>query len=199
MNLSRTLSILLISFWFAASLIGGALGIFNEPGKPPVMLAGFIVVPIAGFIVAYFISSSFRSFSQSIDLKLLVVLHLWRFVGLGFIIGWLAGVLPAGFSLPEGLGDTVAAAGALVLFTVLRKGKAPKGWLLAWNIFGLIDLISAITVGILYSNSSIGILNKETVNTSFMVSFPVNIIPTFFVPFFILLHLLTFKKIRELK
>ena len=199
MNLSRTLSILLISFWFAASLIGGALGIFNEPGKPPVMLAGFIVVPIAGFIVAYFISSSFRSFSQSIDLKLLVVLHLWRFVGLGFIIGWLAGVLPAGFSLPEGLGDIVAAAGALVLFTVLHKGKASKGWLLAWNIFGLIDLISAITVGILYSNSSIGILNKGTVNTSFMVSFPVNIIPTFFVPFFILLHLLTFKKIRELK
>ncbi len=127
MNLSRTLSILLISFWFAASLIGGALGIFNEPGKPPVMLAGFIVVPIAGFIVAYFISSSFCSFSQSIDLKLLVVLHLWRFVGLGFIIGWLVGVLPAGFSLPEGLGDIIAVAGALVLFTVFRKGKAPKG------------------------------------------------------------------------
>jgi hypothetical protein len=198
MNSIRRLSLFVVGIWFIGALLGGALGLFNTPGKPPGLLAIFILLPIVGFITAYRISASFRSFAQSIDLKWLVGLHLWRFVGLGFVIGGLAGVLPGGFAWPEGLGDIIAATGALFLFILLRKGKTPKKWLLAWNIFGLIDLISAVTMGILYSNSSIGLLSAGTVTTGLMVRFPVNMIPTFFVPLFILLHLLTFRRISKL-
>jgi hypothetical protein len=115
------------------------------------------------------------------------------------VIAWLTGDLPAGFGIPEGLGDIIAASGALIVIPMLRKGAAPRGWLLAWNIFGLIDLISAIVMGLLYSNSTFGILSPGTVTTKLMVSFPVSLIPSFFVPLFILLHFLTFKKIADLK
>jgi hypothetical protein len=193
----RTFAVLAVVVWFAAASIAGVLGLVNEPGRPPLVLAGFIALPIAGFVAVYLASRAFRGFLQGISLTLLVGSHLWRFVGIGFVIGWLTGHLPAGFAVPEGFGDIVAAAGALVLIRGLRNGTASRGWLLAWNVFGLIDLVSAIVMGVLYSNSALGALTDGTVTTQALVTFPVNLIPNFFVPLFLLLHALTFKKIAE--
>lgn len=195
---ARALAVLAVIAWFAAALIAGILGKINEPGRPPLLLGIFIALPIVGFVAAYLISDSFRAFTKSISLTLIVGSHLWRFVGLGFVIGWLTGDLPAGFAIPEGFGDIIAAAGALALVPKLRKGTASRGWLLAWNTFGFIDLVSAIVMGILYSNSTLGILSAGTVTTKLMVTFPVSLIPTFFVPLFLLLHALTFKKIADM-
>lgn len=57
--------------------------------------------------------------------------------------------------------------------------------------------MSAITLGILYSNVPLGVLRSD-ISTPPMVTFPVHLIPTFFVPLFILLHLLSLKRSREL-
>ena len=195
---ARRLAILAVFVWFATAFIAGLAGIINEPNRPPLILGSFILVPIVGFVAAYFLSASFRAFTESMSLTLIVASHLWRFVGVGFVIAWLTGDLPAGFGIPEGFGDIIAAAGALLLVPKLRKGTASRAWLLTWNIFGLIDLISAIVVGILYSNSTLGILSEGTVTTELMATFPVSLIPSFFVPLFILLHILTFKKISDL-
>jgi hypothetical protein len=105
--------------------------------------------------------------------------------------------LPTGFAIPEGFGDIIAAAGALALLPSLRRGTASRGWLLAWNTWGFVDLVSAITMGVLYSEGPLGILSAGTVTTRWMVTFPVSLIPTFFVPLFLLLHALTFKKIAD--
>jgi hypothetical protein len=196
---ARVLAIFAVIVWFAAAIIAGIFGKMNEPGQPPLLLGVFIAVPILGFVTAYLISASFRAFTESISLRLIVGSHLWRFVGLGFVIGWLKGALPAGFAIPEGFGDIIAAAGALALLPKLRKGTASRGWLLAWNTFGFIDLVSAIVMGVLYSNGPLGILSAGTVTTRLMVTFPVSLIPTFFVPLFILLHALTFKRIADMK
>lgn len=72
---------------------------------------------------------------------------------------------------------------------------AARGWLLAWNTFGLVDLVSAIAMGVLYSNSALGVLANGGVTTELMVTFPVSLIPTFLVPLFILMHLLTFARL----
>jgi hypothetical protein len=53
-------------------------------------------------------------------------------------------------------------------------------------------------MGVLYSNGPLGLLSAGTVTTQLMVTFPVSLIPTFFVPLFLLLHALTFKKIARL-
>jgi hypothetical protein len=184
--------------WFIAALVVGVTGTINEPGRPPVVLASFILVPIIGFITAYLLSPSLRAFTQNINLTIIVGSHLWRFVGLGFVIGWLRGVLPGGFAILAGFGDIIAAAGALILIPMIRKKTASRGWLLAWNIFGLLDLLYAVIAGLLYSNSAFGILNKG-ISTEPMVTFPVSMIPSFFVPLFILMHLLTFKRIANMK
>lgn len=196
-EVARRLTILSLVAWFTTAFVAGVLGIVNEPGRPPLVLAGFFAVPILGFLLAYRASPTFRAFTETIPLSLLVGSHLWRFVGLGFVIAWLAGALPAGFGIPEGLGDIIAAAGALILLPKIRRGTASRGWLLAWNTFGFLDLVSAITVGLLFSESTIGLLHTATENTRLMATFPVSLIPTFFVPLFLLAHALTFRRIAR--
>jgi hypothetical protein len=119
-------------------------------------------------------------------------------VGLGFLVAFLVGRLPAQFAIPEGLGDIVAAIFALPLALALRGEKPVRGYFILWNIFGLIDLLSAITVGILYSEGPLGVL-RTGVSTALMTTFPVNLIPTFFVPLFILLHVLALLRRNEVK
>lgn len=192
---ARRLTILGVVVWFAAAFVAGVLGLVNQGTRPPVALAALYVVPILGFLAAYGASASFRAFARAIPLTLLVGSHLWRFVGLGFVLAWIAGELPAGFSIPEGFGDIIAATGALVLLPMIRKGTASRGWLLAWNTFGLIDLVSAITMGVLYSEGPVGLLSTPASNTAWMVTFPVSLIPTFFVPLFMLVHALIFQRL----
>jgi hypothetical protein len=169
--MARLLTILAIGAWFTAAVWGGLHGIFNHPDMPPVALGAFILVPITGFLLAYTLSAAFRTFAQHIDMRLLVGSHIWRFVGVGFVIGWLTGNLPAQFGVPEGLFDIIAAAGATILLVPLSRGEFPRRWLFVWNVFGVLDLISAITVGALYSNGTLGILSAGTVTTQVMTVF----------------------------
>ncbi len=196
----KNITISVIGLWFLASLVAGYFGFFIQRSGPPTHLALFFLPSVIGFISTYLLSKKFRRFTKTIPLYFLVGAHIWRFVGLGFVLGWAVyHVLPAGFSIPEGFGDIIAAAGALPLAIALYKGKNVKRWLVIWNTFGLIDLISAITVGILYSVGPLGILVHGGLTTKPLITFPINLIPTFFVPFFILVHLLIYKRINDIK
>ena len=122
----------------------------REPAGPAAPRAGccFSRLPTLGFVLAYVTSSVLpRLHATRIPLALLVGSHLWRFVGLGFVLGMVSGALPAGFGFPEGVGDILAAAGALALLPGIRRGTVTRGWLLAWNTFGFLDLVSAVTYG----------------------------------------------------
>lgn len=109
------------------------------------------MLPDVFFLTLYFSNKNFRALANSIELSLIVWAHLWRFVGIGFLIAFLFGKLPAQFAIPEGLGDIVAAVFASPLALALRHKRPVRRYFVIWNIFGLADLISAITMGILYA------------------------------------------------
>jgi hypothetical protein len=192
----KNFTILILLMWFFGALIAGWFGLFSQPETPPAYLGLFFVLPIAFFTALYLSNDNFRMFANSIDLSLIVGAHLWRYVGLGFVIAFLFGRLPAQFAIPEGLGDIIAAVFALPLSIALRRRKPVRGYFIAWNLFGLADLISAITMGVLYSQGPFGVLRAD-VSTALMTTFPVNAIPTFFVPLFIMLHVLSLVRRKE--
>lgn len=193
----RAVTALALFAWLAAAVLGATTGLVNRPGQPPVILLWFFVGPVALGVAAYRLSPSLRAWTDRFSLTWMVGLHTWRLVGLGFVAAWLFGRLPGGFAIPEGLGDAVAAAGALALLPSLRRGTVSRTWLLVWNTFGIVDLLSALVVGVLYSNGPLGVLSRGGVTTELMVTFPVSLIPTFLVPLFILLHLLTFARLAR--
>ena len=190
----------IVGLWFVAAFIGGVLNFFSQTGRPPVPIGVFLVIPIGGFTLAYAMSSRVRHAVDQIPLWLITIAHVWRFVGLGFVTGAVVHVLPPQFGYPEGIGDFVAALFCLPLALAIRKGgHSPRlrAAFIAWNIYGLIDLVSAISMGILYSRSSFGVLRTD-LSTDLMTTFPVNLIPMYFVPLFILMHMLSLKRSGEL-
>lgn len=116
------------------------------------------------------------------------------------MLGAAINALPAQFGYPAGWGDAVAAALCLPLAAAIRRRQPSpqmRTLFIAWNSYGLIDLVMAVTLGILYSPSSFGVLRTD-VSTALMATFPVNLIPTFFVPVLILLHVLALVRSREI-
>jgi hypothetical protein len=181
-----------VALWFTFALVMGMRGNYIAgPANPPLPLALTFGVPIFLFVFLYWTNSSLRAFSHTLDLKVITGLHLWRFVGLDFLINCAQGHLPAGFALPAGIGDLIIGLTTIpLLLAILRNTPTARKWFVAWNIFGLMDLTLAVIFGILYSQSSLGILAGSGPTTLLMSQFPRSMIPTFFVPSFILLHLL---------
>jgi hypothetical protein len=61
---------------------------------------------------------------------------------------------------------------------------------LAWTAFGALDLVTAVALGVLYSDSRIGLLATD-VSTDLMEDLPMVLIPAFGVPFTLVLHLVS--------
>jgi hypothetical protein len=189
----------IVGIWFLLAFIGGMLNIFYQPNVPPLSLGIFVLLPIIGFTLAYAFSMRVQRAVKQLPLWLITIAHVWRFVGIGFVVGAILKILPIQFGYPEGFGDILAALFCIPLALAIRKKSFSPGLrtaFIAWNVYGIIDLIAAISLGVLYSPSSFGILRTD-LSTAAMTAFPVNLIPTFFVPLFILLHLLGLKRSGE--
>jgi hypothetical protein len=93
----------------------------------------------------------------------------------------------------------IAAVFASPIAVALAKGdRSPRmrARFATWNAFGLLDLVTAITLGILHSPSPLGLL-RGTTSTAIFGHLPSSLVPTFFVPAFIVTHLLGWARLRE--
>jgi hypothetical protein len=77
-----------------------------------------------------------------------------------------------------------------------RRWRNAPSLLRAWNLFGIGDLIVAVTTGFLTSPSRFQMLAFHTPN-ELISEFPLVMIPVFLVPLAILLHLASLHKLRE--
>jgi hypothetical protein len=190
----------IVGIWFAAAFVGGMMGLFNKPNVPPLYVGLFLLVPILGFTLAYRTSSRVQQALDAVPLWLITISHILRLVGVGFLIGAIMNVLSAQFGYSAGWGDVIAAVLCLPLASAIRQKRyfpRMRTLFIAWNIFGMIDLVTAVTLGILYSPGPYGVFRTD-VSTGLLTTFPVNLIPTFFVPIFILLHVLALVRSREI-
>lgn len=197
---ARRAAYVVVGGWFLAAAVAGAVGVFETRG-PPLGIGAFALLPVLGFFAAYRASPALRRGLHQLPLWAIVLSHTWRFVGMGFVVASLVGALPVAFAWPAGLGDALAAAGAIPLAAALLAGR--RGARLArafttWNAFGLADLAVAISLGILCSPGPAGLLHTA-VTTQAMGRFPIHLVPTFFVPLFALLHLLALVRRAEVQ
>lgn len=187
----------LLAAWFAVILWLSLAGVYRTPaGPPPWPTILSVVVPLAAFGGLYASHAGFRSFALGFDLRILVLLHATRTVGLGFVFLYFHDLLPAIFALPAGVGDALAAFGALALGIALYRGPVAKGWVAAWNGYGLADFIVALSIGIAVSQPGLAAL-AGGVSMAPMQSFPVGMIPAFFVPFYIITHIIIALQLRK--
>jgi hypothetical protein len=187
----------LLGAWFLVVLGVSLAGGFRVAlGAPPLPILVAVLVPITLFLAAYYASASVREFVLALDLRILVLLHAWRTVGLGFVFLYFHGKLPGLFALPAGLGDAIAAITAVVLGIALYRGPVAKRWVVAWNGFGLADFVVALGTGVASSQPALAALTGG-VTTQPMQAFPLALIPGFFVPLYVITHIIVMLQLRR--
>ena len=153
----------------------------------PVAVGVAFTTPILLFLISVRLFPGFRALALSVSPVFLITLNGWRFIGLGFLMGYSEGLLPGGFAFPAGLGDIAMAATApwiaarVAADDRFRFGKT----FLAWNLFGIADFLDAVLLGTLYLWPGF----TSGVTTSLMQRLPFALIPCFFVPLVAIAHI----------
>ena len=110
-----------------------------------------------------------------------------------FLLGYAQNELPASFAIPAGIGDVlVGLAAPFVAVLSAPSTRAGRRIIIGWCVVGLADLVVAVTMGVLNAPGKFGLLAGE-VTTAPLLELPLSLIPTFFVPLSILLHLIVLR------
>ena len=166
----------------------GALGPF--PGILPAML-----VPILVFSIVLARSQRANAVLNAVPQSWLIRVQFMRLLGGTFVLLYLDGRIPAEFALPAGLGDMATGLLALPVANMVARGlKWARPAALAWNIFGVLDLVSAATLGFLSSPGPFQQLAFDSPNT-IITQYPLVMIPVYAVPISIILHILSLRKL----
>lgn len=190
-----------VIFWFFAVLAVVLSGGFNAAvGERPLVMLLAIVLPILLFSLAYAGIDALRDWVLNLDMRHLVLIHSWRMLGMGFVFLYFHEKLPALFALPAGLGDAMAAMGALYLGIALYENMAnvSNTRIFMWNTFGLIDFIVAVAMGVLTRSGDILHFSGQA-GSDIMGTFPLALIPGFAVPFYFITHLIIYAQLNQRK
>ena len=188
-----------LTVWLLLVLSFGAAGAFvAPPGTPPLLLAIGVAAPLLLFFAWLRLSQSFREFVLSLDLRLVAGIQAWRWAGLSFLSLYVYKVLPAVFALPAGLGDMAVGVTApwIILALVRQPGFAASSRFVRWNVFGILDLVVALSIGTLSATFATGAPGEIT--TAPMATLPLLLIPAFLVPLFLMLHTVALMQSRRL-
>jgi hypothetical protein len=171
--------------WFALIWLVAAAGALQaRPGAPPLVPVA-IFAPILLGLVLLTRSSRIAAALDAMPPAWLVGLQVYRIFGGVFLAQLALGKLSAVFALPAGIGDVMVGLLALpVAFYLHRNPAGGRAAAVAWNLFGVLDLVVAITLGFL---STTGRLQGLGVVPT-PLSYPLVMIPAFAVPLSIILH-----------
>jgi len=188
---------LVLAIWFVGVVVLGAQGAFlGRPGAPPIGMAIGFTAPLLLFFAGLRLSSAFRSFILSLDLRLAAGIQAWRFAGLGFLFLYAYKVLPGPFALPAGLGDMAVgfAAPWMVLGVSGQPRFAASAAFVRWNWLGILDLVVALGLG-----ASMAMAAPGAISTAPMATLPLLIVPVFLVPLFLMLHAAALMQSRRMR
>src|SRR5262249_54725887 len=131
-------------------------------------------------------SEVFRGFVRSLvgDPWGITALQVYRVLGVSMAIATLKHGLPTMFRLPAGFGDLfIGVTAFLAAASWSSSGKVGKGVFVLWNVLGLLDLIIAVSTGVLAAFTQSG-----PVTMAPMRLYPLSLVPAFGVPLAFILH-----------
>lgn len=192
---ARVSAVVLFAWLAAVTALGAAGSLARPPGAPPVPIALAFAVPIVLFLAGVRWWPALREFALALDLRLITAIQAWRFAGLAFIALYVHGVLPGHFAWPAGLGDIAIAATApwVLLALVRRPDFVGSRAFVAWNWLGILDLLLAVGTGALDS----ALATADRASTVPMAGLPLVLIPAYFVPIFVMLHVAALMQARR--
>ena len=191
------LSVTLIAWLAVAQYVGSANTYFAtaETAVPTVLLG--LLLPLIIAAVGLWRSRNIASLVGAIPLSWLVAAQVYRVGGGIFLVLLADGRLPWQFALPAGIGDVTTGFVAVVAAALLaQKAAGARRAAYGWCLFGIADLVVAITMGAMTSPGRAHLLAFETPNL-LIRSYPLVMVPTFAVPLALILHGLVLWRLRR--
>jgi hypothetical protein len=170
--------LVLVCSWGMLAAAAGALHLLASvpPGTVPIVIGAAAAI----FTTALLTSGSASAAMRSLGVRGILVAHLGRFLGFYFLWLHAQGRLPLEFADRAGWGDVVAAAGAAVLL-VMPRGRVFERALVAWNWFGLADLVIAVGTA-----AWLGRVRPDSMIE--ITALPLALVPLWLVPMFAASH-----------
>jgi hypothetical protein len=186
--------------WFVIVVILAAtraLGYEHGTGAPGLGLAVAAPIVLVLMWIGLMRVQSLRSALEVAPLFVLVGVHVVRVLGVSFLVLQASNRLPAPFAPAAGWGDMVAGLAAVpVAWLVYRQARGWRTALTVWNVFGLADLVVAVSLGVLSSPGPLRRIFAEP-DAGLMTSLPWLLIPGFLVPPLVTLHLAIFYRLGK--
>jgi hypothetical protein len=191
------LSVVFIAWLAVAQYLGSANAYFaaSENAVPTVLFG--LLIPLMTAAVGLRLSGSIASLVSAIPLHWIVAAQVYRIAGGIFLVLWADGRMPWQFALPAGIGDVMTGCFAVVVAVLLAQ-KAPGALRAAygWCLFGIVDLVVALTMGAMTSPGRAHLLAFDAPNL-LISSYPLVMVPTFAVPLALMLHGLVLWRLRR--
>ena len=124
----------------------------------------------------------------------IVALNVLRLLGVSFLLLAYAGQLGGPFPYFAGIGDMITGAFALPIALSMRGEGVNDPRVLAWNAFGLLDLVVAVTLGVMSGNGSSLQVFHIGAGSAAIATLPWSLIPLVLVPVFATGHVLIFAR-----
>ena len=154
---------------------------------PPILIGMFLI----------WRSDTVARLIDAVPQEWLVGVQLYRALGVIFLILFATGKLPGLFAWPAGMGDIAMGLLAPVVgFAYARAPRDAAGLVRAWNVFGILDLVVAVTTGFMTAPSLLQPIHVEP-SSDLMTVLPMVLIPVFLVPLSIMLHLASLAKLHR--
>jgi hypothetical protein len=183
--------------WFLLTLaLASADAYRGTADRMPTIQYGILIPILIGGLLIWR-SPRLARIIDAVPQHWLIGVQLYRALGVIFLILYATGKMPGLFAWPAGLGDVLAGVLAPVVAIAYRRGPRENADLVfAWNLFGLADLVVAVTAGFLTSPSPFQLFAFDLPN-ELVSQFPLVLIPVFLVPVSVLLHLASLTKLRR--
>jgi hypothetical protein len=172
-----------------ASGLGAAGKLAFAPDSPVPVLGVLAAVPLVVVAALALFSPKVRAALLALPLPLLIGLNSMRVLGILFLFLAANGRLSGPFPYAAGFGDILTGAFAVPLaLNIARSRHVSAGAIRRWNIFGALDLIVALGLGVTSAVGSPLQVIHAGVGSQAMQYLPFCLVPTVLVPFYLISH-----------
>jgi hypothetical protein len=168
-------SAIIFTAWLVGVVLLAGNGFFRLDVWPRGIPIALVTTLGIGYLLLF--SQTFREIIAAIPQHWLIAIQTARILGGVFLVRYLQGQLPGLFAIPAGVGDVLTGVFAPLVAYWWFVGKPyARAAAIAWNLFGMADLVDAVTIGWLTGGGAGGIV------------FPIVLIPIYGVPRAFLIH-----------
>jgi hypothetical protein len=180
-----------IGAWIALAVAITASGAVTQ--SPLVLLMLFMVPLVSAGLAAT--SAVSRSALMAIPAPLIIALNAMRVIGVFMLFAAAVGGMSGPFPYSAGIGDVITGLFALPVARLAARNPRDVR-VLGWNIFGTLDLIAAVSLGIMSANGSPLQLIHAGAGSAEITTLPWALIPLVLVPTYLIGHALVFAHVR---